>query len=169
MGSFALTFPDDDAAEDEALLHLWVDGCLPQPKVEGEWTLERARAWLEDWQSRFVDQSTMIVQPKTPDELWALCQQAIALGMRRIYLHTDVWRGEYWPYERSFLHINREIFPNGEADLTELADMLRDQGLGLAVHTVSCMVAGLDPDYTSDGLDPRLADLGRGGADRCDR
>lgn len=157
MGSFALTLPDDDAAEDEALLHLWVDGWLPQPKVQGEWTLERARAWLADWQARYVDQSTMIVQPKNPEELDALCEQAVLMGMQRIYLHTDVWRGEYWPRKLSFMHVNREVFPEGEADLKRLADSLKEDGIGLAVHTVSCVIGGEDPDYVKGGLDPRLA------------
>lgn len=156
-GSFALTFPDDDAAEDEALLHLWVDGWLPQPKVEGEWTMERARSWLADWQARYVDQSTMIVQPKNPEELTKLCQKALSLGMRRIYLHTDVWRGEYWPHKLSFLHVNRDVFPQGESDLKALSDSLIEQGIGLAVHTVSLVIGGMDPDYTKNGLDPRLA------------
>jgi hypothetical protein len=156
-GCFALTFPDDAAAEDEALLHLWVDGWLPKPKVEGEWTLERARAWLAEWQARYVNQSTMIVQPKNPKELAALCQKALSLGMRRIYLHTDVWRGEYWPRKLSFMHVNREVFPKGETDLKKLADALSSQGVGLAVHTVSCVIGAMDPDYTKDGLDPRLA------------
>ncbi len=157
MGSFALTLPDDDLAEDEALLHLWVDGCLPQPKVEGEWTLERAREWLADWQSRYVDQSTMIVQPTNPAELYQLCKQALSMGMRRIYLHTDVWRGEYWPRTQSFLHVNREVFPEGEVDLKKLADSLAAQDVGLAVHTVSMAIGGMDPDYVKGGLDPRLA------------
>ena len=157
LGSFALILADDAQGVDEALLHLWVDGWLPQPKVEGEWTLERARTWLAQWQARYIDQSTMIVQPNSPDELDALCRQAIALGMRRIYLHTDVWRGEYWPRKLSFLHVNREIFPQGESDLKKLSDSLIDQGVGLAVHTVSCVIGGMDPDYTQDGLDPRLA------------
>ena len=96
----------------------------------------------------------MIVQPNNPDELYALCRQAVALEMRRVYLHTDTWRGEYWPWKQSFLNINRAIFPEGESDLKALADFLLDQGVGLAVHTVSLVIGGLDPDYTEPGLIP---------------
>lgn len=70
LGSFALFFPIDDMDYDEILLHLWANEGLPHPKVEGEWTADRARAWLKDWQARFVDQSTMIVNSSSPEELY---------------------------------------------------------------------------------------------------
>ena len=41
IGSFALILAADAVAEDEALLHLWVEGGLPHPKIEGEWTVAR--------------------------------------------------------------------------------------------------------------------------------
>ena len=36
----------DEAAEDDTLLRIWVDENLPHPKVDGPWTLDRARAWI---------------------------------------------------------------------------------------------------------------------------
>ncbi|MEI8309702.1 MAG: hypothetical protein WCH98_02995 [Verrucomicrobiota bacterium] len=161
-GSFALYYPEDEADEDETLLHLWANEGLPHPMVDGAWTVERARKWLADWQNQFVDQSTMIVQAETSQDLYKLADYAAALGMKKIYMHTDTWCGEYWAVENSFIHVNRDNFPKGEEDLKRFTDYCKSKGLGVAIHTVSCDIGRFDSDYTKPAPDPRLASWARG-------
>ena len=162
LGTFALSIPIDEADEDETLMHLWVSEGLPHPKVEGEWTIDRARQWLKDWQATFEDQSTMILGASSLEELYRLTDKAKAIGMKRVYLHTDVWRGEYWPRHNSFLHINRDIFPAGEEDLRKFTAYCKKLGLGVAIHVVSCSIAPGDQDYMKPVPDARLSRWTRG-------
>jgi hypothetical protein len=156
-GSVALFAPRNDAEHDEILLRIWADGRLPHPKVEGGWTLERAREWLAEWQRRFVDQSTMILEAHANEDLYRLADFARDLGMKKVYLHTDSWRGEYWPVKHSFLHVNEKVFPAGERDFARFARHLADRGMGLAIHAVSCSIGNFDPDYVGAKPDARLA------------
>ena len=162
LGAFALSAPTDEADDDETLLHLWVNEGLPHPKVEGEWTIDRARQWLKDWQATFEDQSTMILGASSLEELYRLADKAKAIGMKRVYLHTDAWRGEYWPRHNSFLHVNRDIFPSGEEDFRQFTTYCKKLGLGVAIHVVSCSIAPGDPDYMKPVPDARLATWTRG-------
>ncbi len=157
LGAFAISLDTVPEEKDETLLHLWVNEGLPRPKVKGEWNLEAARQWLSGWQECFVDQSTMIVQPNDEAELYKLTDKAIELDMKKIYLHTDTWRGEYWPVNNSFLHVRKDIFPKGEASLKRYADYLDDHGLAIALHTVSCSIARYDTDYILNKWHPGLA------------
>ncbi len=157
LGSFALYVPSDAADEDETLLHLWANEGLPHPRVEGEWTVERARAWLAEWQREFADQSQLLITATTNAELFELADFAAKLDIKRIYMHTDTWHGEYWPRKYSFLHLNPSTFPDGEKDFQKFAAYARSKGIGLAIHTVSCPIANADPDYVVGRIDPRLA------------
>jgi hypothetical protein len=157
LGGFALYAPSDAADEDETLLHLWANEGLPHPKIEGEWTVERARAWLAEWQREFADQSQLLITATTNAELYELADFAAKLDIRRIYMHTDTWNGEYWPYKHSFLHVNPSTFPEGEKDFQKFTAYARAKGIGLAIHTVSCPIANADPDYVVGTIDPRLA------------
>jgi hypothetical protein len=157
LGGFALYAPTSDADADETLLHLWAKAGLPHPKINGEWTVEVARKWLADWQRQFTDQSQMLITAKTNEELYALADYATTMDIKRIYMHTDTWRGEYWPVKYSFLHLNPQTFPKGEEDFQKFASYARGKGIGLTIHTVSCSIANEDPDYVVGKLDPRLA------------
>lgn len=157
LGGFALYAPSDAADEDETLLHLWANEGLPHPKVESGWTVETARAWLQEWQRQFADQSQVLITATTNAELYELADFAATLDIRRIYMHTDTWRGEYWPRENSFLHLNKSTFPAGEKDFQKFAAYARGKGIGLTIHTVSCAIANADPDYVVGKIDPRLA------------
>lgn len=162
LGAFAISMSTRPEEQDETLLHLWVNEGLPRPKVQGDWTIPRARRWLAEWQAGFVDQSTMVLGASSLEELYRLTDKAKALGMKRVYLHTDVWRGEYWPKNNSFLQINRDIFPKGEEDFRKYTAYCREQGLGVAIHIVSCSIGPKDPDYMRPRPDPRLATWVRG-------
>ena len=157
LGSFALALTKNEEDADETLLHIWAEETLPHPKLDRPWTVETARAWLKDWQDRFVDQSTMVIQPKNPDQLYRLTDKAKSIGMKKVYLHTDSWRGEYWPVQNSFLHVNRRLFPEGESDFKKYGQYCRSKGLNLAIHIVSCSIGFYDPDYAQPKLDERLA------------
>ncbi len=157
LGGFALYAPADDADADETLLQLWAHEGLPHPKVSGEWTVEAARAWLADWQREFADQSQMLITATNNAELYQLADFAAKLDIKRIYMHTDTWRGEYWPVKHSFLHLNPATFPKGEEDFQKFAKYARSKGIGLTIHTVSCAIANEDPDYVAGKIDPRLA------------
>ncbi len=162
LGSFALTLFNNDKQHDETLIKIWVDEGLPHIKVDGEWTYERAEEHLKQWQEMFEDQSTMIVQPTDNADLYHLTDYAKRLGMKKIYLHTDTWRGEYWPINHSFLHLNEKIFPNGEEDFKRYGDYCREQGLNLAIHTICGSIGRRDPDYARDGFHEDLATWVRG-------
>ena len=157
LGGFALYSPTSGADEDETLLHLWANAGLPHPKVNGEWNLETARKWLADWQAQFADVSKMVISAKSNAELYALTDYASTMDIKRLYMHTDTWRGEYWPNKYSFLRLNPATFPNGEEDFQKFARYARSKGLGLTIHDVSCSIGNHDPDYVAGKIDPRLA------------
>ncbi|MEI8036947.1 MAG: hypothetical protein WCJ14_01030 [Verrucomicrobiota bacterium] len=157
LGGFAIYSPTSDADEDETLLQLWANEGLPHPKVHGEWNLQTARKWLADWQTQFADQSQMLITAKSNEELYSLADYATTMDIKRIYMHTDTWRGEYWPVKYSFLHLNPQTFPKGEEDFQKFAKYARAKGIGLTIHTVSCSIANEDPDYVVGKIDPRLA------------
>lgn len=157
LGGFAIYVPLNDQDEDETLLQIWANEGLPHPKVKGEWNVETARKWLAEWQKEFADQSQMLITANSNEELYKLADFAAKLDIRRIYMHTDTWRGEYWPVKFSFLHLNPKTFPNGEEDFQKFAKYAKSKGLGLTIHTVSCAIANQDPDYIIGKIDPRLA------------
>ena len=157
LGGFAIYAPANDADEDETLLHIWAEEGLPHPKTRGPWNVETARKWLADWQNQFSDQSTMLITAKTNQDLYALADFAAKMDIKRIYMHTDTWRGEYWPKQYSFLHLNPLVFPKGEEDFQKFAKFAQEKGMGVTIHTVSCAIADHDPDYVVGKMDPRLA------------
>lgn len=157
MGGFALYAPSSPEDEDETLLHIWANEGLPHPKIAGQWNVESARKWLADWQNTFSDQSQMLVSATTNQELYQLADYAATLDVKRIYMHTDTWRGEYWPNQFGFLHLNPKVFPNGEPDFKAFSDYARGKGMGITIHTVSGSIANQDPDYVAGNIDPRLA------------
>jgi hypothetical protein len=157
LGGFALYVPSDDADADETLLHIWANEGLPHPKVNGAWTVDTARTWLAEWQRQFADQSQMLISAATNAELYTLADFAAKLDIKRIYMHTDTWHGEYWPKKFSFLHLNPNTFPKGEEDFQKFARYARSKGIGLTIHTVSCPISDEDPDYVVGKIDPRLA------------
>lgn len=162
LGGFAIQKPLDDADFDDCLLQIWVAEGLPHPKVEGEWTVARARKWLTAWQARFSDQSTLVIGAANRKELDQMTGWARDLGMKRVYLHTDTWRGEYWPRQYSYLRVNPLVFPNGESDLNDYTQSLRDRGMSFALHSTCLSIGPNDPDYVRDGVDPRLSRWVRG-------
>jgi hypothetical protein len=162
LGEFALFLAHSDEDFDHTLLDIWVTENLPHPKIDGHWTRQKATDWLKKWQEKFTDQSTLIIKAENPKELYEMTDFAAKIGIKKVYLHTDSWRGEYWPNQNSFLHIHRGNFPKGEADFKTYSDYCESKGLNLAIHIVSCAIGRYDPDYLKPTPDPRLASWVKG-------
>ena len=163
LGGVALFTRQDEADEDETLLHIWVQEELPHPKVEGDWTLDRARAWVAEWQKTFADRSQMILEGETIEELRAGLPWAEKAKIKEIYLFTQTWRTDnFWPGAHGNLHVNRKLFPRGEEDLRAFSDLVRSRGLRLNLHYVSGGIGLTDPTYVGIKPDRRLAGWVRG-------
>ncbi|MCY3017866.1 MAG: hypothetical protein NTW87_02385 [Planctomycetota bacterium] len=163
LGGFAILAKKDDADEDETLLRIWVEEKLPHPKVDGEWTFERARQWVADWQRLFADRSQMIIEGESIEELRAAIPFAEKAQIKEIYLFTQTWRTDnFWPGNHGNVHINRKIFPNGEDDLRAFSEFVKSKGMRLNLHYVSGGIGPGDPTYVGSKPDPRLASWGRG-------
>ena len=156
-GGFAFIPAATDDEYDEALHHIWVKENQPHPKIKGEWTVERSKQWVKEWQKKNMDRSRFLLTAHSMDDLFYLADKAEQLDMKEIYLHTDTWRDEYWPTKRGFLTVNPKIFPNGEKDFQRFSGYLKEKNIGLAIHTLSCPIANADPDYIKPTIDPRLA------------
>jgi hypothetical protein len=163
LGGFALYVKRDDADEDETLLRIWVGERLAHPKVAGEWTLDRARAWVADWQRTFADRSQMILEADSLDDLRASIPWAEKAQIREIYLFTQTWRTDnFWPRDHGNVHVNRKVFPRGEEDLKDFSDFMRAKGMRLNLHYVSGGIGTNDPTYVGSRPDRRLASWVKG-------
>ena len=163
LGGFAIYEETGDDDEDATLLRLWVEEQLPHPKVDGAWTVERARRWMEDWQRRFADRSQLILASRSIAELHEGVEFARRAGIKQIYLFTDTWRTDpFWPSTDLNWAVNRAVFPRGEADLREFSDFVRSQDMYLALHYVSGGIGLRDPLYIGQKPDRRLATWGGG-------
>ncbi|HEY3321295.1 MAG TPA: hypothetical protein VGP72_12565 [Planctomycetota bacterium] len=158
LGGFALFVAKDDTNEDETLLRIWVEEKLAHPKVAGDWTLERARAWLADWQRIFADRSQMILEADSLEDLRASIPWAEKAQIQEIYLFTQTWRTDnFWPRNNGNVHVNRKVFPRGEEDLKDFSDFLRAKGMRLNLHYVSGGLGTNDQTYVGSKPDRRLA------------
>lgn len=159
LGSFGiLRSTADDAARDQALAALWAEGTLPHPAIGRPWTAAEAAAWIDAYEQKFAGLSETILAAADRAELDALTDWTHRTGVRRIYLHTDTWRAEYWPRERSFVDVNRAVFPGGRADLVAFGRQLHDRGMQWQLHSVSGGIGRKDPELVVGGrVDPRLA------------
>jgi hypothetical protein len=162
-GGFALYVKRDDADEDDILLGIWAGENLPRPAVPGEWTLDRARAWVTEWQRLFADRSQMILEGESLADLEAALPYAERARIREIYLFTNTWRTDpFWPSTQVNWHVNRKVFPRGEEDLRAFSDRLAARGMRLNLHYVSGGIGPRDPVYVGSKPDRRLAAWVRG-------
>lgn len=163
LGGFAIYEQTGNDDEDATLLRLWIEERLPHPKVEGAWTVERARRWMADWQRRFADRGQLILAGKSITELHEGVAFARRAELKQIYLFTDTWRTDpFWPSTDLNWAVNRAVFPRGETDLREFAEFVRGQGMYLALHYVSGGIGLRDPRYVGQKPDRRFATWGSG-------
>jgi hypothetical protein len=162
LGGFALYAAGSDAEEDDALLDIWCGEDLPKPAIHEPWTKARARRWVDDYYGQFHDMTTMILSAQSEEELYQLTAVAEQHGVKMIYLHTDTWRGEYWPVEHSHVHVNERVFPEGRADLRRYSEHLLQHGMHLALHYVCAGIGPKDPQRIAGHVNRNLAAWGHG-------
>jgi hypothetical protein len=162
LGGFALYAAADNAEEDDALADIWSHEDLPHPLLAEPWTKQRVSRWIDDYYEQFKDMTTMILAAKSEAELYALTAVAEKRGIKMIYLHTDTWRGEYWPLEHSHVYVNRQVFPRGRADLARYSRHLAQRGMHLALHYVCAGIGPKDPRRIAGHVDRNLAAWGHG-------
>ncbi|HOX40443.1 MAG TPA: hypothetical protein PL033_20885 [Candidatus Brocadiia bacterium] len=165
-GGFAIFLSENDADHDETILKVWVNEGLPHPRVEGDWNLEAARAWIGRWLAEHGDQSRFWIAARSTDELYAAVTYAEKSGVRDVYLFTDTWRGgdaePFWAITQLNWGINRKVFPRGEEDLRAFSDYLHERNMNLKLHWISGGIGLRDPQYVGKSPDNRLAVWGRG-------
>jgi hypothetical protein len=152
-GGFALYVAESPDDEDDTILQIWTGENLPHPRVDGPWDLAAARRWVEEWQTRYADQSQFYLAAKTPEELYEGVPYAKSAGVKDIYLFTDTWRGG----EGLNWGVNEKVFPGGEADLRAFSDNLERKGMHLKLHWFSGGISFRDPRYVLPKPDRRLA------------
>ena len=162
LGGVAIYPGGNPEKEDDSLLEIWANEDVPKPAINEPWTVARASQWIDDYVKRFSDQTMTVIAAATPDELYAMTDYAEHAGMKQIYLHTDTWRGEYWPVKNSHIHVNTQVFPRGEADLKKYIDHLRQRGMFLALHYCSGGIGPADPKRIAGHVDRNLASWGAG-------
>lgn len=166
LGGFALYLPGDDATEDDTILQIWVNEQLPHPATKGTWTLEAARAWVQEWLAQHSDQSRFWVAARTPEELYEIVPYVEKSGARDVYLFTETWRGgetePFFPVRKPNWSVNTKVFPKGEDDLRAYSDHLAKLGIKLKLHWVSGGIGFADPVYVGNAPDSRLASWGSG-------
>jgi hypothetical protein len=163
-GGFAFFVPKNAEEHNEAILRIWTEENVPHPNVEGEWNYERAKQWAEEWNKHAEDQTYLMISAEKPEDLDPLIEFAKKLKVKRVFMHTDTWRGQYWPQDRHALSVNPKVFPRGEEDLKAFADKLKANGMGMMMHTLCYGIPAEGTEYLGKGKKPdrRLATWGKG-------
>ena len=164
LGAFAFFVPLNDDDHNETLLRIWTEEKIPHPKINGKWTYERAKAWVEEWKSKFTHTHILSISAEKPEDLDVLFDFAKKLHVKRLYLHTDTWRGAYWVYDRDPLSVNKKVFPRGEEDLKAFQDKLKANGMDAMLHTLSYGFGPEGSKYIGKGkkTDHRISNWGKG-------
>ena len=164
LGGFAFFVPQNDEEHNEALLRIWTEEKVPHPKIDGEWTYERAKEWAEEWKKNAEDTTHLMISAEKPEDLDPLIDYAKKLDAKRVYMHTDTWRGQYWIQDRDSLSVNPKVFPRGEEDLKAFIDKLKANGLGAMMHSLCYGIAAEGSKYMGKGkkTDRRIANWGKG-------
>jgi len=159
LGAFGIIRAStDEARRDRCLAALWAEGTLPHPDVGEPWTAAKALDWVDAYHRTFAGLSETMLSAATPGELESLTDWLNRAGIRRVYLHTDTWREEYWPRRRSFVAVNPAMFPGGRPDLIAYSRALHGRGMQLRLHSVSGGIGVEDPEFVRGAaVDPRLA------------
>ncbi|MDF7807194.1 hypothetical protein P4E94_07080 [Pontiellaceae bacterium B12219] len=168
LGGFVLYDGTLSGSElDAALAEVWSEqnaaGTMVRPAGYTSWTTNDVLAWVDAYAAQNNDMSEVQLEASSLTELYNLTDSyVIPNNIKRVKLHTETWRGEYWPNYNSRVHVNTDVFPAGKADLLAYANHLRTNGVYLRLHSVSCGIGKNDPDYIVGGVDDRLASWGAG-------
>lgn len=164
LGGFALFVPRNDEEHNETLLRIWTEETMPHPKIEGEWTYERAKEWAVEWNKNAEDTTHLVISAEKPEDLDPLIEYAKKLKVSRVYMHGDTWRGGFWPKDNDALWVNTKVFPRGEEDLKVFIDKLKAHGIGTMMHTLCYGIPPEGSKYMGKGkkTERRLANWGKG-------
>jgi hypothetical protein len=162
FGAFAFYAADKDAEADLALASIWAHEPLPRPAGRESWTEADVLDWVKAYAERFAGLSEFTLSASSPEDLYHLTEKAKKAGIRRIYLHTDTWRGEYWPRHRTHVDVNPAVFPGGRADLVKYARYLHENNMQLRLHNVSGGIGWHDPERVLKSVHRELASWGGG-------
>lgn len=162
FGGIALWYPETDDIDDQTLYRVWVDEGLPHPKVDGEWTVERAKEWVADCIETFRNYSEIYISGESLDELKRCVDYAAGMKMANVYMHLMTWAGRYWPEGEDLYRVNPRLFPNGHADFRELVDYAQARGLGVGTRTLSNGISLKSGEFIGNQPDRRLAHFWRG-------
>ncbi len=159
-------------ALDAVLAEVWSEqsalGYMVKPGGQESWTEADVLAWVTAYAEEMNDMTSVQMEAASLEELYALTDEyVIAQGIKRVYLHTLTWRGEYWPNTASHVNVNTEVFPNGKEDLKAYAQYLREHGVTLRLHSVSYGIGLNDPERIVAGVDTRLASWATGTLDQA--
>jgi hypothetical protein len=175
LGSIAMWTPGEDW--DDVLYQIWTTEDIPHPKVDGEWTIERAQEWIAEYisvirgesanesasQGNVGYQNQMIIGPKAPEDLQLLVDVATAFGMNYIYMHLNSWAGRYWPSDRDNFDVNLNVFPGGKQDMIDFANSLESEGKRLTYRTLSYALGLEHPEYLAkDNISTNLTSWWQG-------
>ena len=158
LGSFAIIKTGSGNARDRSLAAIWAEGTLPHPDLGKPWTSESVNQWVAAYQKKFTGVSSTTLSATNNRDLYQLTDWLHSTGDRVAYLHTDTWRGEYWPVTRSLVDVNPAVFPGGREDLKAYRDYLEKNNMLMYLHSVSGGIGRQDPEFVLGGkIDSRLA------------
>ncbi|MGJ8651245.1 MAG: hypothetical protein ACSHX4_12875 [Opitutaceae bacterium] len=150
------------ATLDDTLAEIWATqnaaGYMVRPGGQSTWTEADVLVWVAQYQTKFATQSSVGLEASTEQELNDLTANlAIANNVKRVYLHTATWRGEYKLDYQGQVDVNTAVFPNGRSDLIAYSQYLETSGIQLQLHNLSPGIGQFDEDYVSPSLvDRRL-------------
>ena len=152
-------------ALDAALAEIWSTASaenMPRPADQPAWSESEVKKWVDAFDAKFSNLSEVMLEADTAEELYTLTDKFILPNpVKRVYLHTKTWRGEYFPNFHGIDEINLKVFPKGKDDLKAYADHLHSNGILLKLHNVSLGIGLNDPDYVIGGIDSRVANWGK--------
>lgn len=151
-------------ALDETLAEIWTtESNMPKPAEQASWTESDILNWVDNYAAKFNNMTQMLLTPSSNADLYDLVDNyVIPNKVKQVYLHNETWRGEYWLNYTSRVHVNTNIFPNGEDDLKAFADYLHANDVLIHLHSLSFGIGKNDPDYILGGVDDRLGSWGKG-------
>jgi hypothetical protein len=151
---------------DLALADIWSTESeydMPRPAGQTSWTSTDVLNWVDEFATKFANQTKAAVQATTEEELYTMTDEyVIPNGFKRVYLHCATWRGQYYLVDQSIDDVNTNVFPAGQSDLKAYGDYLHAHGIQLHLHNLALSIGREDPEYIVGTVDRRLANWGSG-------
>jgi hypothetical protein len=86
-GGFSLYYGGNQEELDDELLRVWATQPIAHPKIEGDWTYERAKDWVGKWLAKFGNhQGTIVLEADNLADLYKGLDYAEASGISEVYL-----------------------------------------------------------------------------------